>query len=66
MTLKISFSGVRGTVNGSLTDEVVADFAAAFARYIGGGTVVVGSDTRASGDHMGSNLAAFTGLTRLL
>jgi phosphomannomutase len=52
MTLKISFSGVRGIVDGSLTDEVVANFAAAFAQYLGGGTVVIGSDTRYSKDHI--------------
>ena len=48
-TLKVSVSGVRGVVGESLTPALVADFAASFGRYVGGGLVVVGRDTRSSG-----------------
>jgi phosphomannomutase len=49
MTLKIGISGIRGIVGETLTDQVVADFASAFATYINKGVVVVGRDTRVSG-----------------
>ncbi|MDD4179482.1 MAG: phosphoglucosamine mutase [Candidatus Margulisbacteria bacterium] len=50
MTLKISISGVRGFVPDSLTPEVCLDFAKAFGTYLGGGTVVVGTDPRKSSE----------------
>lgn len=50
MTLKISISGVRGLVPGSLTPEVCLDFAKAFGTYLGGGKVVVGTDPRRSSE----------------
>ena len=49
VNLKVSVSGVRGTVGDSLTPPLVAGFAAAFGEYVGGGRVVVGRDTRPSG-----------------
>ncbi|MDR2431215.1 MAG: phosphoglucosamine mutase [Candidatus Margulisbacteria bacterium] len=49
MTLKISISGVRGIYGETLTAELVKKFGIAFARYAGGGTVLVGTDTRQSG-----------------
>jgi phosphomannomutase len=49
VNLKVSVSGVRGIVGESLTPLLIADFAAAFGEYIGGGRVVVGRDTRPSG-----------------
>jgi len=52
MTLKISISGIRGIAGQSLTDEVVRDFAAAFAKYTNKGKIVIGSDTRLSGEHV--------------
>lgn len=48
-TLKVSVSGVRGVIGDSLTPSLVADFAASFGRYVGGGRVVVGRDTRPTG-----------------
>jgi phosphomannomutase len=48
-SLKISISGVRGIVGDSLTPQLAGTFAQAFGTYIGGGPVVVGRDTRASG-----------------
>ena len=47
--LIISVSGLRGVVGRSLTDEVAARFAAAFADTLGDGQVVVAYDGRASG-----------------
>ena len=49
-TLKISISGVRGVVGDSLTPVLLTRFAQAFGTYIGSGTVVVGRDTRTSGE----------------
>ena len=49
-TLKISISGVRGVVGESLTPALLARFAQAFGTYVGHGRVVVGRDTRTSGE----------------
>ena len=45
----ISVAGVRGIVGESFTPEVVTRFAAAFARSVPDGAVVVGRDARPSG-----------------
>ena len=48
--LIVSISGIRGVVGQSLTDEVVARFAAAFGTTVDpGATVVLARDTRPSG-----------------
>ena len=49
-TLKISISGVRGTVGDSLTPGLLTRFAQAFGTYVGAGTIVIGRDTRTSGE----------------
>lgn len=49
-TLKFSESGVRGVVGEGLTPRLVADLAAAFGTYVGRGRVVVGRDTRPTGE----------------
>ena len=49
MPLIRSISGLRGTIGDSLTPETIIRYAAAFAEYCGGGTVVVGRDGRPSG-----------------
>ena len=49
-TLKISISGVRGVIGDSLTPTLLTRFAQAFGTYVGSGTVVVGRDTRTSGE----------------
>jgi phosphoglucosamine mutase len=41
--------GVRGVVGEELTEELVMRLGRAFARWAGGGSVLVGRDTRASG-----------------
>src|SRR3954451_13300657 len=47
--LKIGVSGIRGVVGEFLTPMLARAFAQAFGTYVGGGRVVVGRDTRASG-----------------
>jgi phosphomannomutase len=47
--LKIGVSGIRGVVGEFLTPALACAFAQAFGSYVGGGRVVVGRDTRASG-----------------
>ncbi len=49
-SLKISISGVRGIVGESLTPGLLTRFAQAFGTYVGSGRVVVGRDTRTSGE----------------
>ncbi len=48
-TLKFSESGVRGVVGEGLTAHLVMELGAAFGFYQGGGRIVVGRDTRATG-----------------
>jgi len=49
-TLKISISGVRGVVGESLTPTLLVRFAQAFGTYTGPGRIVIGRDTRTSGE----------------
>jgi phosphomannomutase len=49
-TLKISISGVRGVVGDSLTPTLLTRFAQAFGTYLNSGTIVIGRDTRTSGE----------------
>ena len=49
-TLKISISGVRGVVGDSLTPTLLTRFAQAFGTYVGPGSIVIGRDTRTSGE----------------
>ena len=49
-TLKISISGVRGVVGESLTPTLLVCFAQAFGTYTGPGRIVIGRDTRTSGE----------------
>jgi len=48
--LKIGVSGIRGVVGDFLTPSLACSFAQAFGTFVGGGRVVLGRDTRASGD----------------
>ena len=47
--LKVSVSGVRGVVGESFSPHVAAAFAQAFGAFVGGGSVIIGRDTRPSG-----------------
>ena len=49
-TLKISISGVRGVVGDSLTPTLLTRFAQAFGTYVGSSAIVIGRDTRTSGE----------------
>src|SRR4051812_48560695 len=49
-SLKISISGVRGVVGESLTPGLLVRFAQAFGTYTGPGALVIGRDTRTSGE----------------
>src|SRR6185436_20351609 len=48
--LKIGVSGIRGVVGEFLTPALACSFAQAFGTYVGGGRVVLGRDTRMSGE----------------
>lgn len=48
--LMVSVSGIRGVVGDSLTIPVLVDYAAAFGRFVGPGSVVIGRDSRPSGE----------------
>ena len=54
--LIISASGVRGTIGSSLSPMEISRFATAFGTFIGSQTVVVGSDTRTSGEMVKGSL----------
>ena len=56
----IGISGVRGIVGSDLTPELCVRLGEAFGTYVDGGTVVVGRDTRPSGDMV--KHAVFSGL----
>ncbi len=49
-SLKISISGVRGVVGDSLTPDLLTRFSQAFGTCLGSGAIVVGRDTRTSGE----------------
>jgi phosphomannomutase len=60
LSLKIGPSGVRGIIGESLTPQIVTSFAAAFGTYCGAGPILVGTDTRPSGEMI--KQAAIAGL----
>jgi len=56
--LRISPAGVRGIVGQTLTPELITDFACAFGTYVECGLVVVGRDTRTSGEMVKASVLA--------
>jgi len=48
--LKVGISGVRGVVGDTFTPQLAAGFAQAFGTFAGRGEVIVGRDTRTSGE----------------
>lgn len=54
----VSVSGVRGIVGETLDADQVLALAAAFGRMIGGGTVIVGRDSRPTGEMLARAVAA--------
>lgn len=68
--LMVSVSGVRGTIGDSLHPELIVRYVQAFAQLVGPGTVVVGRDSRLSGEMVeslvsGALLASGCGVCRL-
>ena len=59
-TLKISISGVRGVIGDSLSPPLLTRFAESFGTYLNSGKIVVGGDTRTSGEMV--KHAVFAGL----
>jgi len=59
--LMISVAGIRGIVGESLTPDIVTRYAAAFGTWLGGGLVILGTDSRPSRDIV--KQAAVAGLT---
>lgn len=51
-----SVSGIRGIVGETITPELLASAGSAFAKYSGYGTVVVGRDSRPTGEAVSMNL----------
>ncbi len=51
-SVMMSISGVRGLLGEGMNPEIAARFTAAFASRIGGGTIVVGRDSRVSGAYL--------------
>jgi phosphomannomutase len=60
LSLKIGPSGVRGIVGESLTPQLVTSLAAAFGTYCGAGPILIGTDSRPSGEML--KHAAIAGL----
>lgn len=48
--LMISVSGIRGVVGAGLTPEVITAYAAAFGSYCDGGKIIIGRDSRTTGE----------------
>lgn len=61
MPLLISVSGIRGIVGDGLTPEIVLRAAQAYGSWLGGGKVVVGRDSRVTGEMV--RAAVVAGLT---
>ncbi|NOX90319.1 MAG: phosphoglucosamine mutase [Calditrichaeota bacterium] len=47
--LMVSISGLRGEIGSTLTPEVIQKYTLAFAKYINGGKIILGRDSRVSG-----------------
>lgn len=58
MALMVSVSGIRGITGETLTPQVVLEFAQAYGTHLGGGRVVLGRDTRPSGEMFAAAAAA--------
>lgn len=56
MTLMMTISGVRGLIGETMTPTLAAELGLAFGSHLGGGTVIVGRDSRPSGPMVGSAL----------
>jgi phosphomannomutase len=52
--LMVSVSGIRGIVGQSLTPEVLTDYVYAFSEFISSGKIIIGRDSRISGEMVNS------------
>lgn len=57
-SLKFSEAGVRGIVGESLSPLLTANLASAFGHYVGGGRVIIGRDTRPTGEMLENSVIA--------
>ena len=55
-TLMVSISGIRGIVGDGLDPKTIVEFASAYADFIGSGTIIVGRDSRITGEMVKSLL----------
>ena len=58
MSLIMSVSGIRGVVGETMTPQVAADVGVAYADHLAGGRIVVGRDSRESGETLQAALVA--------
>ena len=58
MTLMMSVSGVRGIIGQTMTPVLAAELGATFGTHLGTGSVVIGRDSRPSGDMVRSALVS--------
>lgn len=58
MALMVGVSGIRGLVGETLTPQVALEFCQAYGTLLGGGKVVIGRDTRPSGEMFAAAAAA--------
>ncbi|MDR0932248.1 MAG: hypothetical protein LBM70_04410, partial [Victivallales bacterium] len=60
--LTLGAAGMRGKVGSGLTPGAACDFASAFAAFVGGGRILLGSDPRTSSEMLKNAVsAALTG-----
>jgi len=50
----VSISGLRGEIGSTLTPDIIQKYTLAFGKYMQGGKVIVGRDSRVSGDYVAS------------
>jgi len=62
-TLMKSVSGIRGIVGDSFTPELIVSVCSAFAKYVKYGTVIVGRDTRPTGDIISKQITSALALS---
>jgi len=61
-TLMKSVSGIRGVVGETMTPELIVQVSAAFAKFAKNGTVVIGRDSRPTGEVIVNNVKSVLNL----